>query len=56
MVLTITEGTVNLPSRSMTKADEAMKRAAVNRVGDQIAGCTPTSSRHCVKRRRMIAR
>src|ERR1700730_7110719 len=42
------EGTVNLPSGSMTKADEAITRAAVNRVGDQIAGWTPTSSRHCV--------
>ena len=41
---------------SMTKANEAVKMAAANRVGDQIAGFAPTRSRHCVKRRRMISR
>src|SRR6266851_4507749 len=46
-------GTVNLSLGSMTKADEAVKMAAANRVGDQIAGCAPTSSRNCVKRRRI---
>src|SRR6266851_7517304 len=47
-------GTVNLSLGSMTKADEAVKMAAANRVGDQIAGCALTSSGNCVKRRRMI--